>query len=53
MADYTLAFLLVLAVAMLCTGAIAGVLAGLLGVGGGIVIVPVLFILFDYSIGFL
>ena len=48
MADYTLAFLLVLAVAMLCTGAIAGVLAGLLGVGGGIVIVPVLFILFDY-----
>ncbi|MEO9458641.1 MAG: sulfite exporter TauE/SafE family protein [Lentilitoribacter sp.] len=48
MADYTLAFLLILAVAMLCTGAIAGVLAGLLGVGGGIVIVPVLFILFDY-----
>lgn len=48
MADYTLAFLLTLAVAMLCTGAIAGVLAGLLGVGGGIVIVPVLFILFDY-----
>jgi uncharacterized membrane protein YfcA len=48
MTDYTLAFLLILAVAMLCTGAIAGVLAGLLGVGGGIVIVPVLFILFDY-----
>ena len=48
MADYTMAFLLILAVAMLCTGAIAGVLAGLLGVGGGIVIVPVLFILFDY-----
>lgn len=48
MADYSMAFLLILAVAMLCTGAIAGVLAGLLGVGGGIVIVPVLFILFDY-----
>lgn len=27
---------------MLCTGAFAGILAGLLGVGGGIVIVPVL-----------
>lgn len=33
-------------VALLCTGAIAGTLAGLLGVGGGIVIVPVLFYLF-------
>lgn len=48
MADYSIAFLTILAVAMLCTGAIAGVLAGLLGVGGGIVIVPVLFILFDF-----
>ena len=34
------------ALALLFTGAIAGVLAGLLGVGGGIVIVPVLFNLF-------
>ncbi|MBN7796243.1 sulfite exporter TauE/SafE family protein [Parahaliea mediterranea] len=34
--------LLPLAVAMLATGVAAGVLAGLLGVGGGIVIVPVL-----------
>ncbi|WP_088329588.1 sulfite exporter TauE/SafE family protein [Lacimicrobium sp. SS2-24] len=34
--------LLPLAAMMLVTGAIAGVLAGLLGVGGGIVIVPVL-----------
>ncbi len=33
-------------VALLCTGAVAGVLAGLLGVGGGIVIVPVLYNLF-------
>ena len=32
---------------MLATGAIGGVLAGLLGVGGGIVIVPVL----DYALG--
>jgi len=34
--------LLPLAAMMLATGAVAGVLAGLLGVGGGIVIVPVL-----------
>lgn len=33
--------------ALLATGAFAGVLAGLLGVGGGIVIVPVLFFLFQ------
>ena len=33
--------------AMIVTGALAGVLAGLLGVGGGIVIVPVLFFLFQ------
>jgi uncharacterized protein len=40
-------FLLAMAAGLLVTGAVAGVLAGLLGVGGGIVIVPVLFILFD------
>lgn len=34
--------LLLLALTMLATGAVAGVLAGLLGIGGGIVIVPVL-----------
>lgn len=34
------------AVALLATGCLAGVLAGLLGVGGGIVIVPVLYLLF-------
>ncbi|MAX31555.1 MAG: hypothetical protein CME72_00605 [Halomonadaceae bacterium] len=33
--------------ALLATGAVAGVMAGLLGVGGGIVIVPVLFHLFS------
>lgn len=41
-------FYLSFAAALLATGAIAGVLAGLLGVGGGIVIVPVLFLLFPY-----
>lgn len=33
--------------ALLTTGVLAGILAGLLGVGGGIVIVPVLFFLFQ------
>ena len=32
-----------LIVGLLCTGVVAGLLAGLLGVGGGIVVVPVLF----------
>ena len=41
--------LLPLALAMLLTGAVGGVLAGLLGVGGGIVIVPVL----DAALGIL
>jgi uncharacterized membrane protein YfcA len=43
---YSAAWLLGLAAALLVTGMIAGVLAGLLGVGGGIVIVPVLYHLF-------
>jgi uncharacterized membrane protein YfcA len=34
-------------IALIATGAFAGVLAGLLGVGGGIVIVPVLFFIFQ------
>ncbi len=33
---------------LLVTGAVAGLLAGLLGVGGGIVIVPVLFFVFQH-----
>jgi uncharacterized membrane protein YfcA len=45
---YSVPFLILLAVGLTFAGAIAGVLAGLLGVGGGIVIVPVLFLLFDY-----
>lgn len=40
---------LILAGAMLATGAVSGVLAGMLGIGGGIVIVPVL----DAALGFL
>lgn len=39
--------LVLLAAVMLGTGAVAGVLAGLLGVGGGIVIVPVLYHIFS------
>lgn len=41
--------LALLAVAMLATGCVAGVLAGLFGIGGGIVIVPVL----EAALGFL
>ncbi len=40
--------LLPFALALLATGAVAGLLAGLLGVGGGIVIVPVLFNLLPF-----
>lgn len=43
---YSAAWLTGLALALLVTGLVAGVLAGLLGVGGGIVIVPVLYQLF-------
>jgi uncharacterized protein len=44
--QHSTAWLLGLAAALLATGLVAGVLAGLLGVGGGIVIVPVLYHLF-------
>jgi uncharacterized membrane protein YfcA len=43
---YSTAWLLGLTAALLTTGVVAGILAGLLGVGGGIVIVPVLYHLF-------
>lgn len=41
-------WLIGLAVAMAATGLFSGLLAGLLGVGGGIVIVPVLFSIFPF-----
>ncbi|MEC9482073.1 MAG: sulfite exporter TauE/SafE family protein [Halomonas sp.] len=44
--DPSLAGVLILLGALLATGAVAGLMAGLLGVGGGIVIVPVLFHVF-------
>jgi uncharacterized membrane protein YfcA len=48
MVDVNIGFLAAFAAVLLGTGLAAGVLAGLLGVGGGIVIVPVLFNLFPY-----
>jgi len=44
--DHSFIWYLSLAIALLGTGVIAGLLAGLLGVGGGIVIVPVLYHVF-------
>ncbi|KZM51749.1 sulfite exporter TauE/SafE family protein [Labrenzia sp. OB1] len=46
MEDLSLLSLGLLALALLATGLVAGIIAGLLGVGGGIVIVPVLFYMF-------
>lgn len=44
--DYTLWEMAWLGAGLLATGAVTGITAGLLGVGGGIVVVPVLFHLF-------
>ena len=44
----TLSLLLWLVPLLLLAGAVAGLLAGLLGVGGGIVIVPALYHIFGY-----
>lgn len=46
MEDLSLVSLGLLAGALLATGLVAGIIAGLLGVGGGIVIVPVLYYMF-------
>lgn len=48
MAPETVNLLLWLVPLLLLAGAVAGVLAGLLGVGGGIVIVPALYHIFSY-----
>ncbi len=45
--DYDTQLIPALSLGLLATGGLAGTLAGLLGVGGGIVIVPVLYWLFD------
>ena len=36
-----------IALALMATGVFAGILAGLLGVGGGIIVVPVLYFIFQ------
>ena len=48
MESETLSLLIWLVPLLLLAGAVAGVLAGLLGVGGGIVIVPALYHIFSY-----
>jgi uncharacterized membrane protein YfcA len=48
MIDSSIAGLIALAAAMAATGIVGGILAGLLGVGGGIVIVPVLAAAFQF-----
>lgn len=47
MIELSMIDLLPLLMALLVTGAVAGILSGLLGVGGGIVVVPVLFWIFS------
>ncbi len=47
MAGFSFSVLIGLTLGLMLTGAIAGVLAGLLGVGGGIVIVPVLIVIVE------
>jgi uncharacterized membrane protein YfcA len=47
-ADYSTSWLVGLALSLMFTGIVAGLMAGLLGVGGGIVIVPVLYHLFTF-----
>jgi len=46
MTDPSWSVIIPLVLALSATGAVAGILSGLLGVGGGIVVVPVLFWVF-------
>lgn len=47
MADYNAFYLLMLLVAMLAAGGVAGIAAGLFGIGGGFVVVPALLAIFQ------
>ena len=49
--DLSISEIIPLVIGLVATGAVAGILSGLLGVGGGIVIVPVLFWVLD-GLGF-
>ena len=46
--SYSPEMLLMLVLGLMATGAITGILAGLLGIGGGIILVPVLFLIYDF-----
>ena len=43
--SYSPDMLVMLVFGLMATGAIVGILAGLLGIGGGIILVPVLFLI--------
>jgi uncharacterized protein len=46
--SYSPDMLVMLVFGLMATGAIVGILAGLLGIGGGIILVPVLFLIYDF-----
>ena len=46
--SYSPDMLVMLVPGLMATGAVAGILAGLLGIGGGIILVPVLFLIYDF-----
>ena len=47
LSDFDVSLLIPMGIALTFAGAFAGVIAGMLGVGGGIVIVPVLYFIFE------